>query len=124
MPRENKFRVFVQEKDKKQFHYIDLDNDLSEYDIRVMQEFPRTEYTGLRDVSDLEIYEGDFITYIDGGSLMESGEYIVTFQGGAFRPLDNLCFEGALKEWGPKYTVAIIGNIYENPELCLQSLKY
>ena len=66
------------------------------------------QFTGLKDIEGKEIYEGDII-------LGYNNPHVVTFADGAFYltyknssvRLSRTC--GALK---------IIGNIYENPELC------
>lgn len=74
------------------------------------------QFTGLKDINEKEIYEGDIILWSDGH---KSNDYIdiVIFKDGSFRcrninsllPYDS----GGGKLFYPK----VIGNIYENPEL-------
>jgi hypothetical protein len=67
------------------------------------------QYTGLKDKNGSEIYEGDilgFERYIDFKK-----EYVHPFEV----TWDNE--NAGWNQFSPKHIVAIIGNIYENPEL-------
>lgn len=77
------------------------------------------EYTGLKDINDKEIYEGDVVkltqdaaNMCDGiGGEFEIGNYEVCWDScyAAFAPFD---------EYQPNQcNIEVIGNIYENPEL-------
>lgn len=92
------------------------DNDISEwiYDYKLMQ------YTGLKDINGVEIYEGDIVkydTYCDG--LNEEGVISqVKYVDGGFIPFteDYGDSSGVLYDiYANNYE--IIGNIYETPEL-------
>ena len=66
------------------------------------------QFTGLYDKNGQEVYEGDIVRYFKD----ELG--IVKFVAGSFIIDGNTCYESFL-ELGGK--IAIVGNIYENPDL-------
>ncbi len=68
-----------------------------------------SEYTGLKDKNEKEIYEGDIVVWIDNGG--NKRQNIVFFEQGAFR-ICNSYFE--ISEYGE---LEVVGNIYENKEL-------
>ena len=97
-----------------QYHYIEID------EFEVVKKETVSQWTGLLDKNDVEIYEGDIVKFIP------SGEYgkVTTFgksqnlgiewensKTAFFTPMFYLCCESELE---------IIGNIYENPELLEQ----
>ena len=47
----------------KDFDYIDISNWISEYESRVLQENPVTQFTWLLDKNGKEIYEGDIVWF-------------------------------------------------------------
>lgn len=73
------------------------------------------QYTGLRDNSGKEIYEGDIVSI--GNNL----KAVVIWFNGSFRFKDELsCKATYFEDMGVMmrdYDVCIIGNIYDNPEL-------
>ncbi len=78
------------------------------------------QYTGIKDKTGVEIYEGDIIKIPDDWDVwgMNSGEiYEVYFGFGGFRmrPKYNNNSRGYYVEYENEFEV--IGNIYENPEL-------
>lgn len=87
----------------------------SEYDSEFyLEETPIMQYTGLKDVWEKEIYEGDILYE----SFAET-YYKVVFENGSFRAE----FEGDFEEHSfdlidvVAQGCKIVGNIYENPEL-------
>ena len=75
------------------------------FQVEIMQ------YTGLKDRHGVEIYEGDILS---SPSMPNSP---VEFQRGSF---NAVYADGSHDEWEAplwRYSVEVIGNIYENPEL-------
>lgn len=73
-----------------------------------------SQYTGLKDKSGVEIYEGDILYYIPSDTSINNR--IVEFESGAFwGTLIRSGFAKMLSDTNANSEV--IGNIYENPEL-------
>lgn len=97
-----------------QYHYIEID------EFEVVKKETVSQWTGLLDKNDVEIYEGDIVKFIP------SGEYgkVTTF--GKSQNLgiewENLktAFFTPMFYLGCESELEIIGNIYENPELLEQ----
>lgn len=92
------------------------DDVLTENDYVVQQ------YTGLKDCSGKDIYEGDIVSYEAGEPNRNDGSFYksiseVKFENGAFwpRPIKEEC-EDSWYDYELK-NICIIGNIFENPEL-------
>lgn len=86
------------------------DNDVSSVpnihtDIELMQ------YTGMKDKHGVEIYEGDLIKKSTGGIICAVG-----FSEGSFKLEHKDHCKSNVSSW-KESELAIIGNIYENPEL-------
>ena len=84
------------------------------------------QYTNLNDSKDVEIYEGDIVKwdgYYFGDSWQKPWEGIVKYENGGFRISHEL--EENNRYIPPSfcsgdiynYSIEIIGNLYENPEL-------
>ena len=81
------------------------------------------QYTGLKDKNGKEIYEGDIITteikYLD-----HLKQYIIGFRNGTFCFLENdeevQVWDDGINKWHSLeniYSIRVVGNIYENPEI-------
>jgi uncharacterized phage protein (TIGR01671 family) len=150
--REIKFRVWDKINNcffdwKEQYNTLEFNEGIPDriilYDtegVLEKDEFELMQYTGLKDVNGVEIYEGDIILYPDtesefidvgiGGEGVKVAEtginsfFPVEFKDGEFGINVNLNSEILYNGW---YTlrmaleevesIEVIGNIYENPEL-------
>jgi hypothetical protein len=82
--------------------YINLKDNLGiecdDYDLSTSQQF-----TGLKDINDKEIYEGDILRTFKGNT------DVVVYEGSSFMLKNTCSYDWTMFE--------VIGNIYENPEL-------
>lgn len=80
----------------------------------ILNNYEFMQFTGLLDKNGREIYEGDVLGVNDPG---DRSRAVVVFHEGAFKP--QLCVQWATpifdNDWDDW---EVIGNIYENPELC------
>ena len=82
----------------------------SEYDSEFyLDETPIMQYTGLKDMREKEIYEGDILFESSGEEYFK-----VVFEDGSFR-LESEEYSLLLKDY--VHICEVVGNIYENPEL-------
>ena len=79
------------------------------------EEFELLQYTGLKDKTGKEIYEGDIVKCYQGGVMTADVVMKISFYEAAFM-LTNEANHVPLGAF-PEEDLAIIGNIYENPEL-------
>ena len=118
MNRELKFRVY--NPDKQQMMYFDIHNIWFADRYLCQDKYPVQQYTGLKDSTEKEIYEGDIlkISYgamgdVIGQVLYEAdhGGYIFQWERkGPNQNYINLNCDVAFES-------VIVGNIFENPEL-------
>jgi uncharacterized phage protein (TIGR01671 family) len=103
--RELKFRVW--DETVKKFDHLDLnDLDYSDVIIRNALNNPlKQQYTGLKDKTDMEVYEGDIVTDNEQVLCIEFLQGCFMFSRGHMRIVHL-----------PEYFI-VIGNIFENAEL-------
>lgn len=115
----------------KDFDYIDLSNWISEYESRVLQENPVTQFTWLLDKNGKEIYENDIVklVYIEDEwgwwTSKKPAQWKVIFNDFWWVKFDcrDCTQRTADSHWGNIYWtrdcawVEVIWNIYENPDL-------
>ena len=92
------------------------DDDISEYDGKLVQRAILMQYTGLHDAKGREIYEGDIVKhdgFYVGDGHYESGVDVVEFDDGCYLGGDGELNSYEIVNKG----IEVIGNIYENPEL-------
>ena len=71
------------------------------------------QYTGLKDKNGKEIYEGDILSWSLSPSLKYK-PFLMTWNE----------LEARFTDYSPKEKAAVIGNIYENPELLEEVLRH
>ena len=86
---------------------VDFENNSVE--INADERYIFSEYTGLKDMKEKEIYEGDILFEILGEEYFK-----VIFENGSYRA-ENEEYSLDLSEYA--HLCEIVGNIYENPEL-------
>ena len=134
MKREIKFRVWDAER-KGFLHKIDIDNDIIYVDCKwyihggnaLDDNYVMQQYTGVKDMSGTEIYEGDIVRYISNDGNMEDCNGVVEFLNGSFivnwGGLTYECFiditakSNIIEKLNDKPAIVVIGNIFENSEL-------
>lgn len=123
MEREIKFEVLIRHKASgntfKDTYTLDelLERNGSLFNKGIQEIVYKRQWTGLKDKSGKEIYEGDIIPSLNG-----TGNSIVSFENGTFtwhgEPLGwDLFTQESPEEIKTETWAIIIGNIYENPEL-------
>ena len=131
MEREYKFRGWDAE-NQKMYYFNGIFNDrpYKETSTWVQYESHKKYYnlaimecSGLDDINDIDIYEGDIIpwdNYYFGDSLIKPGIGIVKYDNGSFyiKSIDGNIFSPELcKEEIYNNQLKVAGNIYETPEL-------
>lgn len=118
MTREIKFRFWLEGMNTMEYKDIsELDDAMSERlcigdkSVKIMQ------FTGLKDVKGKEIYEGDIVS----GNISETARDVVLWDESnvtyILEELSSGARGGGLSMSFASYSLIVVGNIYENPEL-------
>lgn len=111
--REIKFRAWFEKfKEMYTVKMIDLQREIAyfdKYNYRSFYDINLMEYTGLKDMREKEIYEGDILFESFGEEYFK-----VVFEDGNFR-VETEEYSLPLKEYA--HICEVVGNIYETPEL-------
>ena len=125
---EIKFRIFDKEKSKIRFDFIietksyekDFKKCIKDYDWHILDDIEIMQYTWLKDKNWVEIYEWDIVHYLDACHFCFEDVYINTWVVD-FDLIDWIVFSNRdsvdMEDVDFDSDVAVIWNIYENPEL-------
>ena len=127
--REIKFRQW--DKRNRRFHYfgfdLGVDSVFTSPENPNRENFPVSQYTGLKDSKGVEIYEGD-IVLLYGYEYRGDGSYEPTLAVTKWNDYDHGFMFKIITEVGAshevlmfEYTAEVIGSIDENPELLGES---
>lgn len=115
MSREIKFRVFVRGEmlNATGMNFLYKHSHTDGNCISLFKDVEPMQYTGLKDCSKIDIYEGDIVQATIGDKL----RYEIVFYGGCFclAGMSNLPLQiNGMSHIGH---IEVVGNIHENPEL-------
>ena len=126
--REIKFRIYDKEKSKIRFDFIietksyekDFKKCIKDYDWNILKDIEIMQYTWLKDKNWKEIYEWDIVHYLDACNFCREDVSINTWVVN-FDLIDWIVFSNRdsveMEDIDFDNDVAVIWNIYENPEL-------
>lgn len=109
-----KFRVWYKRYPRPiegEMRYFNQSNDGFPLACKTYQTDNWMQFTGLLDMWEKEIYEGDIVMYVDDSYIKRKGE--VVFINGSFAIKSDYITSYRLTN----YSIEVIGNIYENQEL-------
>lgn len=111
--------------------YLPKHENATHNDVRDSENFEFCQSTGLKDVNGVEIFEGDIFEFEGRNEVMQGEVFkedcIFRITYGYKNPEEckrKDYFLTATLENGTCKSISIIGNIYENPELCNEKSKF
>jgi len=119
--RQHKYRVFVKNDKHTEdgMYFVDLKDEVTPFDCRIMQEYELMQFTWLLDQNGKEIYEGDIVNN-DQSKLLNYPLIVCWHNDMSAYVLKKSIYTHEfiqICEISSQWQLEVIDNIYENPNL-------